>query len=99
MSPVCAADVSAQMREMQMSFQDDYGELEMQLQKAKLQLEMAAESEGAAAAHAARAKSLQSELETLSVAFKSDREKVRMSHGPRRRAQLSHGRCAAHDDC
>ena len=53
------------IREMQMSFSDDYSELEMKLQRAMLQLEMAEEADQAAQVTVSRCKSLQSELEAF----------------------------------
>lgn len=62
------------MREMQLSFSDDYSELEMNYQKAMLQLEIASENEGGMAVAMQRIKSLETELEAFSEAAEIDHE-------------------------
>jgi uncharacterized protein HemX len=54
-----------QMREMQLSFSDDYSELEMSLKKALIQLEIASENESGAALMQQKIKSLELELESF----------------------------------
>jgi hypothetical protein len=64
------------MREMQLSFSDDYQELEMNLQKAMLQLEIASENEGGAVLAEKRIKSLETELEAFAEAAEIDHENM-----------------------